>query len=105
MFTIYQLNFSQDSIVLGGTHQHADWDTEARKEDRDFIWEGCKALRPSAIEGSKFVKDWVGLRPGRNAVRLERDKVSYKNISYDVSTGDFFEEWNINHSPNSHPKI
>ena len=79
------MDFSQDSIVLGGTHQHADWDTEARKEDQDFIWEGCRALRPSSIEGSKFIRDWVGLRPGRNAVRLERDKASYNNINYDVS--------------------
>ena len=84
--TLYQFfYFSQDSIVLGGTHQHADWDTEARKEDHEFIWEGCSALRPAAIEGSGFIRDWVGLRPGRTSVRLERDKVSYREVSYDAS--------------------
>ena len=57
----------------------------ALKDDHDFIWEGCSALRPAAIEGSGFIRDWVGLRPGRTSVRLERDKVSYREVSYDAS--------------------
>ena len=57
----------------------------APKDDHDFIWEGCSALRPAAIEGSGFIRDWVGLRPGRTSVRLERDKVSYREVSYDAS--------------------
>lgn len=65
---------SQDSVVLGGTHQHNDWNTNANDQDRAFIWNGCKALKKWEIDGGKLIKDWVGLRPGRHSVRLERDK-------------------------------
>jgi D-amino-acid oxidase len=70
----YSHYFSQDTVVLGGTHQVNDWNTKARDEDRSFIWNGCSAMMPAAIKDVEHVKDWVGLRPGRNAVRLECDK-------------------------------
>ena len=35
---------------------------------------GSKALEPSLVHSQK-VRDWVGLRPGRSAVRLERERV------------------------------
>ena len=38
-----------------------------------MILTGCEILRPEA-KGAKFLADWVGLRPGREAVRLEREK-------------------------------
>ena len=69
---------------MGGTHQPGDWSTEARETDRQFIWEGCKALKPSSIQGAEFIKDWVGLRPSRNGVRIEKDQVEYHGKQYDV---------------------
>ena len=65
----------------------------APKDDHDFIWEGCSALRPAAIEGSGFIRDWVGLRPGRTSVRMERDKVSYRDVSYDASIFFFIDPY------------
>lgn len=38
---------SQDSVVLGGTHDKDQWDTAPRKEDAKFILEGCTQLFPS----------------------------------------------------------
>ena len=43
-----------------------------RPEDTEFILAGSLALEPS-LEQSERVRDWVGLRPGRDSVRLERE--------------------------------
>ena len=73
-------------MVLGGTHQHNDWNTNPSDEDRDFIWKGCHELIPS-LKGAKYIKDWVGLRPSRNPVRIERDRVHHDGRSYEVTNG------------------
>ena len=77
---------SQDSVVLGGTHTHNDWNTTPSDEDREFIWNGCQALLPFALKDAKFLKDWVGLRPGRPSVRIERDQVNFDGKTFNVST-------------------
>jgi len=64
-----------NSVVVGGTHQDGDWDRTPRVEDRDFILAGGTAIEPS-LRGATHLKDWVGLRPGRPSVRLEREKIS-----------------------------
>lgn len=46
LFTCVVLS-SQDSVVLGGTHDKDQWDTIPRKEDAKFILEGCTSLFPS----------------------------------------------------------
>jgi len=66
---------NQDSVVVGGTHQDGDWDTNPRQDDKEFILAGGKAMEPS-LAGAKHLKDWVGLRPGRPSVRLERETMS-----------------------------
>jgi len=63
---------NQESVVVGGTHQDGDWDTNPRQEDTQFIREGGRCIDPS-LEDSTEIKHWVGLRPGRPEVRLERD--------------------------------
>lgn len=78
---------SQDSVVLGGTHQHNDWNTNANDQDRAFIWNGCKALKNWEVSGGKIIKDWVGLRPGRHSVRLEREKNSGIDIIHNYGHG------------------
>lgn len=78
---------SQDSVVLGGTHQHGDWSTEPREEDRQFIVKGCKALKSSQLEGAEFIRDWVGLRPSRAPVRLERDNLKDLQIIHNYGHG------------------
>ncbi|CAK9805060.1 D-aspartate oxidase [Anthophora quadrimaculata] len=59
-----------DNVVLGGTHQENDFDCTPRKEDAQFISTGCCRKVPS-LKNAKVVKKWVGLRPGREELRLE----------------------------------
>lgn len=61
-----------NSIVLGGTHQENDYNTDVNADDTKFIHEGCTALVPS-IKHAEILKEMVGLRPGKSSVRLERD--------------------------------
>ena len=81
-------------MVLGGTHQHNDWNTNPSDEDRDFIWKGCHKLIPS-LKGAKHIKDWVGLRPSRNPVRIERDRVHREGRSYEVTKWSTLYVWII----------
>ncbi|XP_059622112.1 D-amino-acid oxidase [Phlebotomus argentipes] len=62
---------NSDTTVLGGTHQEHDYNTQVSKEDDKFIQEGCEAIEPS-LRDAKVVKKWVGLRPARDNIRLEK---------------------------------
>jgi hypothetical protein len=46
---------SQDSVVLGGTHDKDQWDLAPRKEDAKFILDGCTSLFPSLEVNAKKV--------------------------------------------------
>ncbi|XP_012277457.1 D-aspartate oxidase [Orussus abietinus] len=59
-----------DFVILGGTHQEGDYDTKVRETDSRFIYEGCCRMERS-LRKSKVLTQWVGLRPGRQQVRLE----------------------------------
>jgi D-amino-acid oxidase len=59
-----------ETVVLGGTHQVNDYNLKVSIRDDDFIHNGCKRIAPS-IANAERVQDIVGLRPGRNQVRLE----------------------------------
>lgn len=61
-----------ETIVLGGTAQVDDYSEDASVEDSKFIRTGCLNLDPS-ITNSKLIKEWVGLRPGRDTVRVEKE--------------------------------
>jgi len=63
---------NQESVVVGGTHQLDDWDFTPRKQDTSFIRSGGQCLEPT-LSRAKETNHWVGMRPGRNSVRLERD--------------------------------
>lgn len=77
---------NQDSVVVGGTHQEDDWDKEPRQEDSDFIFTGGCAMEPSLKEAQKL-RDWVGLRPGRPSVRLEREDVGGLSVVHNYGHG------------------
>lgn len=59
-----------DCVILGGTHQVNDYNLKASQADSAAIFEGCKKIFPS-IKNAEIIKEMVGLRPGRDAVRLE----------------------------------
>eukprot|EP01024_Parvocaulis_polyphysoides_P056828 TRINITY_DN60208_c0_g1_i1.p2 TRINITY_DN60208_c0_g1~~TRINITY_DN60208_c0_g1_i1.p2 ORF type:complete len:231 (+),score=61.38 TRINITY_DN60208_c0_g1_i1:114-806(+) len=53
-----------DTIVLGGTQQKGDWNTQNDQQDVQNILKNVRELVPS-LEGAEIVKEWAGLRPGR----------------------------------------
>ena len=93
---------NQESVVVGGTHQHDDWDKVTchhyclhhsirflqtpRQEDSEFIFSGGCALEPS-LGGAKHLRDWVGLRPGRASVKLERENLGGLSIVHNYGHG------------------
>lgn len=57
-------------VILGGTHQAGDYNTNLSSVDSDFILNGCQRMTPS-LRNAEKISEVVGLRPGREAVRLE----------------------------------
>lgn len=58
-------------LLLGGTAEEDDWSLEPDPATADAIVARCAAVRPE-IAGARVLTHRVGLRPGREAVRLER---------------------------------
>lgn len=61
-------------VVLGGTHQKYDYNKKSCPYDAKFIHAGCVA-KVAALKNCQVLEEWVGLRPGRKTVRLERDQL------------------------------
>lgn len=61
-----------NDVILGGTHQVNDFNLKVSQADKDFITNGCQKLYPS-LKNAVLIKDMVGLRPGRQSVRLETE--------------------------------
>ncbi|MGW8065543.1 FAD-dependent oxidoreductase [Streptomyces ziwulingensis] len=59
-------------LVLGGTAEEDAWSPEPDPAVADAIVRRCAALRPE-IAGARVLGHLVGLRPAREAVRLERE--------------------------------
>lgn len=74
---------NKDTVVLGGTGYIGNWDLEPNAEDRRGILERCTNMVPSLAE-AKQVREWVGLRPGRKSVRLEKETIALKHGSLKV---------------------
>lgn len=72
------------TVVLGGTGQDS-WDTKMSRDDRDTILKGCMKLMPSLVAAT-VKDDWVGLRPGRQSLRLEIDP-KRKNVIHNYGHG------------------
>jgi D-amino-acid oxidase len=61
-----------DTILLGGTNEEGNWDTEPKPEVAERIVAGCAAIEPR-LRGVKILGHRVGLRPWRPEVRLESE--------------------------------
>ncbi|MDN0198647.1 FAD-dependent oxidoreductase [Streptomyces sp. S.PNR 29] len=59
-------------LVLGGTSEEDVWSLEPDPAAAEAIVRRCAALRPE-IAGARVLEHRVGLRPVRDAVRLERE--------------------------------
>lgn len=63
---------NSDTVVLGGTKYLDDWNREFSEADAEKILSSTRQLVPSLKEAT-LVKHWVGLRPSRRKVRIERE--------------------------------
>ncbi|MEU2309666.1 FAD-dependent oxidoreductase [Streptomyces misionensis] len=61
-------------LILGGTAQEGDWSTEPDPATAAEIIARCARVRPE-IAGARVLAHRVGLRPYRDAVRLEREEL------------------------------
>ncbi|MGW7279862.1 FAD-dependent oxidoreductase [Streptomyces sp. NPDC054844] len=61
-------------LVLGGTAEEDAWSAEPDPAVAEAIVRRCAALRPE-IAGAWVLAHLVGLRPARDAVRLERERL------------------------------
>ena len=57
-------------VMLGGTHEVGDWNEATDPDTASAIIKRCQELVPSLC-GAEVVGGWVGLRPGRDQIRLE----------------------------------
>jgi D-amino-acid oxidase len=63
-----------DTILLGGTNDEGNWDTDPKPEVAERIVAGCAAIEPR-LRGVKILGHRVGLRPWRPEVRLESESL------------------------------
>ena len=61
-------------MVLGGTAERGEWDTGVSLTETTRILNDIYEIFPS-IKNSTIETVWVGLRPGRSAVRLDREQI------------------------------
>ncbi|PFX20957.1 D-aspartate oxidase-like isoform X1 [Stylophora pistillata] len=76
----YILPQANGEVVLGGTGYHQTSDTKISADDTRHILEVTRELVPS-LARAPVLEAWVGLRPGRSSVRLEREVMKFnKNL-------------------------
>jgi D-amino-acid oxidase len=82
-------------IILGGTSQDNDWSLEVRDEDTRDILNRCRKVVP-ALENCEVLGATVGLRPGREVVRLELERTGDGNAvihNYGHGGGGYTVAW------------
>lgn len=72
-----------NSVTLGGCRNYDSYDTTVSKYDSLAIRERCEALVPS-LKTAPAVAEYVGLRPHRDPVRVERETLRYEGQSMKV---------------------
>ena len=75
-----------DSVVLGGTAQRDDWDTNPREADTAKILADVCDLFP-AMKDARVVNVWAGLRPGRTPLRLDCEHRAGKLVIHNYGHG------------------
>jgi D-amino-acid oxidase len=62
-----------DDCILGGTADEGEWDLEPDQETAAGILRRCSQLEPRLAD-AEVLEHRAGLRPGRPAIRLEREE-------------------------------
>lgn len=63
-----------NAVTLGGCRQYDSYDLSINNYDAAAIRERCTSLVPS-LASAPLVRQWVGLRPHRDPVRVEKEVV------------------------------
>jgi len=67
-------------VILGGTAERGEWDLTPDPAVTEEIRGKAERLKPE-VTGAEVLEVRVGLRPGRSAVRVEREELAAKNGS------------------------
>ncbi len=76
----------RDDCILGGTAQRGEWGLEPDPATAASILRRCSALVP-ALQGARVLEHQVGLRPGRDQVRLERETAGAATVIHNYGHG------------------
>ncbi len=63
-----------DDVILGGTAMYHDWNETPNPDTAAEILRKAKELAPELGENPEILQHGVGLRPGRDVVRLEKEE-------------------------------
>ncbi|RXG58574.1 D-amino-acid oxidase [Armadillidium vulgare] len=66
------------AVTLGGTRQFESTREEIDKHDSAGIWERCTQVENS-LKDAKILREWVGFRPYRPYVRMEKEIMKFPN--------------------------
>ncbi|CAG0913400.1 unnamed protein product [Notodromas monacha] len=72
-----------DHVTVGGTRNLGSWSTEVDPHDSESIWKRATDLCPSLKDGT-VLEEWVGLRPYRIPVRIEKELVQSDGVTVKV---------------------
>ena len=72
---VYVYPSSDGHVTLGGIKQLGREDMSVDPHDRQWLWDKCLELQPS-LKGAEVVRDWVGLRPFRQPIRVESETLA-----------------------------
>ncbi|XP_077991394.1 D-aspartate oxidase-like [Glandiceps talaboti] len=72
-----------NNVVLGGTTDKGDWNTNPYEDIKKRLFEKSCELYPS-LKNATIDHEWVGLRPGRPSVRLEKEVMTIKDNNIKV---------------------
>lgn len=75
-----------DRVVLGSVAQEDDWDLEPRESDAERIVDGCAAFEPR-LRDARVIEQPVGLRPVRDAVRVEAEPLGAARLVHNYGHG------------------
>ena len=75
-----------ERLILGSVAQEDDWSIAPRTEDAEAILERCAALEPR-VRDARILEQQVGLRPVRNAVRVEAQTLDAARLVHNYGHG------------------
>jgi D-amino-acid oxidase len=76
-----------DKVILGGTHDHGDWNRTPTQQELDSIYKRCIKLAPELEKSAQIIGNIVGLRPGRKSLRIEIDLNHQQPIIHNYGHG------------------